>query len=675
MHIAGADTAIALLQTSFAAFRRPAAVTLTLDLLRSELSHESSAKIARLRATCVEWESGRYRHGDVHDLCEILAALENLVLSHARVAALSVASLVDAARVIASVRSVRRMIRPVERGSALSLQAVRRVQREIERLRERTAQMVDRLSRRYGMRIAEVVIRATDEIRRESGAGLAPGSVRIVLDDHVRSGGGWVTRGDAVFWADVMRNLIRNAVEATQDKLAAEPRAGSSCAEGLPVMVGLRPAASGMGTVVEVTDFGVGMSPQEMERSWTAGASRHGAGRGQGLTEGKWSYAVGRAEIHTRSAPAAGTTVTLSFPFQPITLPPIRLYHVRPAYALLLLPAAVLAANAALSNRADLAMVVQSDATALRGSLTDGRAWVVDLEAPIMVNNPFGSLYLDKPREESCVPLVLRLQGRRAVGVVVSTGGNGEQGKLHFLDASGRTRRIRPLVWGAPAGYGLHDLRCHWQQQVEWDPGGDPAVAVQVRDADHGCCSIQFFTATGDSLGAYCHPGHLGFKAARDLDGDGRIEVLLHGINDTARTDPTFLPRPQSEYVDCLALLEIPRVNGQAYPYRQWPGMPAASEEAYLLFPPLRDGVRPEICRIDIGAPASGLPCQIEVLLGDGRIYQLNEHLRPVACRVGDGMLAQSLAPTWPIAPLAYFAGGNRESIDLQVLEGLYGSR
>jgi hypothetical protein len=116
-------------------------------------------------------------------------------------------------------------------------------------------------------------------------------------------------------------------------------------------------------------------------------------------------------------------------------------------------------------------------------------------------------------------------------------------------------------------------------------------------------------------------------------------------------------------YLDCAVMLEPPEVNGQGYPYGNWPGMPRAREEGYLLLTPLRRGIRPRIWKVNLGNP-------IELALTDGRIYRLDAHLRPISCGVGDFTLADTLAPTRAVAPLLYIHNGRRERIDLPVRKG-----
>ena len=108
------------------------------------------------------------------------------------------------------------------------------------------------------------------------------------------------------------RHRLRQAV----DNLLANVRHHTP--EGTEATVQL--VADGSAAVIEVTDDGPGMTPEELararERFWQADAGdrdqRRGAGLGLAITE-EIVHAHGGA-IDLRAAPGEGTTVRLSFP-------------------------------------------------------------------------------------------------------------------------------------------------------------------------------------------------------------------------------------------------------------------------------------------------------------------------------------------------------------------------
>ena len=659
MALPGLDISLACLAASFATLRRGASDPLTLDLLRSDLSHESAAKIARLVAIRTEWERGRYRPEDPSDVEGILSDLRRIALRHARVASLWLGEFWRLVRTLAALRAVRRTVRPVARGQVLSLRASRRLEQEIDQLRRQYQALVSSLSDHFGARVRELVRHATDEVRRDFAGPLRPEGVDIELEDPGRGTGVWIPRAERAFWQDLLRNVIRNAVEATREK----PAVG---VERRLVTVRVQPAPEGGGTLVEVIDRGLGMDPDEVRRIWTAGEGRHGARRGEGLTESKRAFAAARASIDVQSAPGRGTTFRIAFPFRDVPIPVVPVYRLRPLALLAAGLLAVVVLAAATQRQRQLVSITLPTPSSIRATDADGHAWVHEFDEAVLPNAAATELAPAEVSRRLCEHLIVRDARNRTLGALVGTMPAAGPGHVWFFSPNGKLRWARRLRWAVPAALKLGNLKPAWEQALAWPGQAQPVLAVNMRDSDHTWTATQFFTLAGDSLGAYYHYGHLGFRAVKDFDRDSRDEMLLFGINNYASADTTFLPAPQFAYVDCVVLLEVPWVNGQSYPYTGWHEMPPACEEGYLLIPPLVAGLRASIVRIDIGAGEHGVH-QFEVMVSDGRIYRLDEHLRPYQCGVGDATLADRLAPTRPIAPLAYFYYGRREAIDLPV--------
>ncbi len=252
-----------------------------------------------------EWSQGRYRPEDPGDIQEILRDLRDIFLGHARLAAVAPVDFLRLVRVLTSLRMISRLIRPAVRRSELSSEALRRIDKELLRLRERTRLFVDGLSGRYGKRIAEVLTESVDEIRREIGGGLTPGTVTILVENRAGSGSGWIPRSEAPYWSDLFRNLVRNAVDATKD------RRGEESAGPPPVVVRLLSMVAKTGTTIEIHDRGLGMTPDEIDQAWISGHGRHGQGRGLGLTESKRAFIQSRGDLIVTSQPGEGTTLRI----------------------------------------------------------------------------------------------------------------------------------------------------------------------------------------------------------------------------------------------------------------------------------------------------------------------------------------------------------------------------
>ncbi len=651
---------------------RPGPGSLTLDQLRSELSHETSAKLARLSGLAREWTRGRMAPDDPATVVALAADLERVLLRQARLACARLRTSITAAELLARASVLRTTAREWRLRPPGPADAAARLSATVDAYRRESQALVEALCARFGMRLGDLLIAAAGEVAHEY-EGRAEGAVSIAFEGEPRALGLWVPLADAAPWTDLLRNLIRNATQATLDRWNgdAQPRPDPP-----PVAVRVRAPGESPEALIEIADEGVGMDAAQADAMWRAGHSTHGEHRGQGLTEGKRSWLAERARLDVRSAPRAGTCVRLELPPRDVVLRLPRVWQLRPvawpstAVAVVMvtaLPALLGGGREGYSIEAHHRVALRDE----RGHLV----WRRDMGEQVDPNWWGEALQRGEHPGDIDEPLQLSSAEGTRPDVVVATHSDSGTGHLWRLTEGGRVAWSHALSWIEPPGMDTllsRQLRCVFQVPTAWaaDPAG--AIAANVRMSDWSPTSIQFFTPGGDSLGAYYHPGHLSPCTTLDLDGDDRRELMLYGVNNSAPGDTAFLPAApdESTYVGCLVLLASPGVDGQAYPYRRWPNLPQAREKAYLLVPPLRPHMGSEVTRIRFGAASPGRPARMEMYVQDGRIYALDRLMRPIACAVGDRTPAARLGPTRPMAPLLYIHEGTVERIDLPLRGG-----
>jgi signal transduction histidine kinase len=659
MRLLGFRTIGSACRALWAALRAPRE-RLTLGQLRSDLSHEAAAKLARLSGLSREWSAGRFHPDDPNNAAAILRDLDGICLRHARLAAASFRTFGGPVRLLSALTLLRSRLAPLRRDGSLTPAAAAEFAGALRALQADFRACVELLSGRHTARLDALLNEAVTEIRKEVVRG-NPGNVSVALALPPDAPVTWLPRRDADTWSDILRNLVRNAVQATEERPDRTPNAA--------VTVRCLPLPNGPGTAVEIIDDGRGMSPDEIATMWTTGRSSHGPQHGQGLTEGKRDFVTGRADLEIRSAPGVGTCVRIVLPHHEIAIRPPHLWAMPPLTA----PLLAILASAALASGVlfppPIVSVEVKDAHVVCALGAQGELlWQRDMHENVQPNY-LGTGFTDHhmPTE---IYRHLVFDGRWPwdKGVILATQPTQGPARLWRLDARGGTRWVRTLGWTPPRNSYSGNLKCMFEALVPWNAEGGAALALNVRQGDWSPTTIQFFTPKSDSLGVYSHPGQLEYFGADDVDGDGRTELVLTGINNAAMVDRGFLPEDPDVYVYCVVLIEPPRVEGQAYPYRSWTGISPAAEEAYLLLPPLRRGVLSSIEKLSFTPAAAPGGAGAELQLHDGRIYQLDSHLRPLSCGVGDFTLADSLAPTRPMAPLLYIREGKRESIDLPVV-------
>lgn len=659
-----AHGAAACLQ-ALAAAAAPAPARQTLDHLRADLSHEMAAKHARLAALVREARAGRGRARDGADAAAICGDIARLYRRHAREAAASWRGFALLVGALARLRALAADLRSATRGSE---PALARAERDLPRLVAAARALVEALSARHAVRFGELATAAVEEIRRETQAAEAD-AVPIACDSADGGAPLWVPRADAARWSDLLRNLVRNAAQATAERPDGERPA---------VSVRLRPLPPPGGVSLEVQDGGVGLTAGQADAMWQDGCSRHGAGRGQGLTAAKRAFVTERAALHVSGEPGVGTRVRLELPARDVAFRVPRWWAAPPLavpVALLLLLAAGAALNLRRGEMVTARITREHVVTAFdaRGRLLWQRQFAERVRP-----NLRSQIQTDRAGHTVEVPPLLVPDAHGRPLVILATAPDQGPGRVLALDGRGRERWSRPLRWTPPRVTHAGNLTAAFQAATTWNGSGRAVIALNVRDGNWSSTSIQFLSAEGDSLGAYLHPGHLEFLASGDIDGDGRSELVLNGKNNDAPRDPAFWPGPpppDDAYGECLLLLETPAVDGQAFPARRWEAQPEAREDAYLLVPPLAeigfdDPRRSALVRIELGtAGAPGGP-RHEISLADGRIYTLDGCLRPLSCAAGDHTPVSDMTCDRAGAPLLYLRAGRAEAVDVPIERG-----
>ena len=512
--------------------------------------------------------------------------------------------------------------------------------RGLSLFRRDSAELVDRFSLRHALPLDVLVDDAIAAIRREASPipGVPKTTIaRLTAAETART---WIPKGAVARWSDVLRNILRNAVQSTEEMAIAEARN-----RGETVSVTLSPwvrEEMNAGTRIEIRDRGLGMSPEESARIWRGDWGRHGRGRGNGLNESKLAFLKEHARLRVDTKPGAGTTFFVDIPSPTIEIRSPSSWALRPlqGLALVLLLLVVGLGPFVPPHRSIVSLEKTGDTVVSALDDRGGVAWRRNLHETVLENRPRGGG--NRGHDRRAVQVDRRGEAKE---FLVSTKADRGPGSLVLLDSLGDILWRRVLSWQNPRDVKLGQLESWWQARIEWGSGRGAAYVVEVRDCVYAPTSIQFLTSQNELIGSYLHPGHLKFHSCQDLDGDGSNELILYGINNAARRSSRLESCDPSSgtYFGCVVLLDADHLNGQAFPWSTWREVPRARETAYLLIPALDCGVSAEVLFVDVGRPDPGADLIIEVRVADGRVWRVDSGLRPLDCFAGDGSTASRL--------------------------------
>lgn len=217
----------------------------------------------------------------------------------------------------------------------------------------------------------------------------------------------------------------------------------------------------------------------------------------------------------------------------------------------------------------------------------------------------------------------------------------------------GEPEWTKPVNASGPAFY-------RWHVTHPW-PGADDQVIISgIRDGLWYGFAVEARDHGGTVLGTYHHPGPLWIMQPPPDTDLPRDEVILHGVNSSARFHPGLTPFETEYHPGCVVKLRLPDMAGQAFPWsenmpetRDWPGMRRAGEAAYLAIPMIRPGLGSKVSAVSIlqsGDDVTGFSAQVD----DGRMVFLDKDLFPVKCVPVSGDPADEMAHAGQLPPLPY---------------------
>jgi signal transduction histidine kinase len=375
---------------------------------------------------------------------------------------------------------------------------------------------------------------------------------------------------DFSVWRRILDNIVLNAIEAVE---------ATEC--GGEIRIGLTFLDNERATL-EVVDTGIGMDASTLSSFATRGFTRGKAnGQGLGMNESSIQFLEKFGTFSARSTPGVGTGITITINSARALGVRVQRHFVRPAVwrrlrmALVIcvlivvgvilvswptVPVANVRATGAISG-AELSF---RSVTAY--DKDDNALWTYSFSGPYLLE------YVDG---HSCGPLRTDLDrdGKNET-VVVLHSSEDQTGEVICLDERGHEwwRYRLGLASGATV-FGSTEVELFNGSHLQaFDLPDLGPILVVVAVPKNFACQVLVLNRRGEKLAEYWHTGYVyPYAPPRDIDGDGKDELLLAGQNNLMGWAP------------CVIALKVPMTIGQSLPGLD-KNLPMAKEPLYYLF-------------------------------------------------------------------------------------------
>jgi len=259
-------------------------------------------------------------------------------------------------------------------------------------------------------------------------------------------------------------------------------------------------------------------------------------------------------------------------------------------------------------------------------------------------------------------------------GVLVAGRDEANIESLYLLDFQrGSVIWSHPIEWNVPIN-AKGDLMCKWTKAIPWPEPVGQAIMLGLNDYPWYGGAVQFVSFDGRLLDEYDHPGSLTPESLTASSGDSTSALFLFGGNSSARFAREVVPFETRQHCFAVVRLDPPQVGGQAFPYsqfapspRDWPTEPRAAESAYLLIAPITPDASTQPGR-GLSAPDRSSAVRFRVYTADGRIFSVDDSLRPIDCYVALGTPAAKNLVGHQTTPVLWIGGGHARSVEVPVV-------
>jgi signal transduction histidine kinase len=553
-----------------------------LNSLRDDLIHERKKKIASLEMILSTWEKGESISTHLDYFKDLISQLK-LILKDQRENLLMISP--DPflwIRLKSQVLKIERDLQKIGKDK----QKIKEIKNKLSIFSDEIEEILEKATQKFTFSLNEVIKESVKIVRTEKDRILNEKGIKIEerfedIGERLR-----LPYKNYRDWQRLISNLIRNGVEAVEQKLQANSTSPLATGYSPPAGV-VRVLVGGKGdeVAVVVEDNGIGMDEKTKETFYKRGFTQgKEAGLGLGITEETVEFINKYGFWNIESKINEGTRIEIKIEKDKARKQELTIEN-RSALVIKLKSRKVMFALAGVMIvTIGLGLYFQFNKYARfwedwnpayveidKGDPTN--ALVKNKEGETIWTRKFG-----RGLEQHCLKVEdINRDNRNEVllGVMNDTVNSGY---VCCFDNQGH--QLWRFQVGKKEVYPIGDIYSPSQIiMVDLNNDKEKEIIVNSPCVTYYPDQVMVLSNNGRRLGEYWHSGNFSYKFVRDVDGDGILDIVFSGVNNKLDQSPV------------VVVLDSRKVKGQSPPYSA-NGIPKAEEKFYICIPSIPELVK-----------------------------------------------------------------------------------
>jgi len=563
-----------------------------LNSLRDDLIHERKKKIASLEMILSTWEKGEGISTHLNYFKDLINQLKIILRDQREHLLMTSSDPFLWFRLRSQVLKIERALKKIEKDK----QEIQEIKRGLSIFSDEIEEILEKATQRFTFTLNEVIKESVKIVRTEKDRILKEKGIKIEeryedIGERLR-----LPYKSYKDWQRLIANLIRNGVEAVEQKLKSDIPSPLATGYSLPAKVvrievrGVREDAT-----VVVEDNGIGMDEKTKETFYKRGFTQgKQSGLGLGITEETVEFINKYGSWNIESKINEGTRIEIKIEKEKARKQDLTIED-RSALVIKLKSRRVMFALAGVLVVAiGLGLYFQFNKYARFWEDWNPAYVEIDKGDPTnaLVKNKEGKTIWTKKFDRGLLQNCLTVgdingdsRNEVLLGVINDTVNSG-----YVCCFDEKENQLWRFQVGQKGVYPIGDLYSP-HQIILADLNNDRKKEIIVNSfcTNYYPDQIVILNKYGQGLGEYWHSGNISYKFVRDMDRDGILEIVFSGVNNKLNQSPV------------VVVLDSRKVKGQSPPYLA-NGVPKAEEKFYICIPSI-----PELIKKVKSYPQAGI--------------------------------------------------------------------